>query len=144
MLIREGSDEIEIEVVDRAPFRGDVEFSVDVSSSGYTGRGFAWVDGTQLADFITHLAALEEHRQGSAQLESMSKGEFVLRVASVDRKGHMAVSGQISAYKYQSEARPYRHAVEFGFEFDPTALPAVLAAFKIMVASGGSTALGDA
>src|SRR5262245_60328361 len=99
MLMREGSDEIAIEVVDRAPARGDVELLLGVSSSGYTGHGFAWVGGEELASFVTQLATLEEHRRGSAELEGMSKGDFLLRIASVDRKGHMAVSGRVSEYK---------------------------------------------
>jgi hypothetical protein len=94
MLIREGSDQVVIEVADEEHYLGSIELSVEVASSGYTGHGFAWVDGKELATFVTQLTSLEEHRRGSAELEGMSPGEFAFRIWSVDRRGHMAVGAE--------------------------------------------------
>jgi hypothetical protein len=100
MTIRDGNNWIEIEIVDRVPSDlptpGDVELSVAVSSSNFSGQGFTWVESQTFAVFLQQLRELELSRQGSAELEGMSPGEFCLRIASINRRGHMAVIGEVS------------------------------------------------
>jgi hypothetical protein len=132
MVLSEGENEIEIVAVDHVPrhlpMHGDVELSVAVSSNKFAGQGFAWVEGSSLARFLDELRLLENRRQGSATLEGMSPDEFRLQIWSVDRRGHVAIGGMIVQQIFKGEAAaPYRHSLEFGFEFDPTALPKVLA-----------------
>jgi len=133
MVIREGDDWVDIEAVDYVqkdvPRGGDVELSVEVSSSRFTGRGFAWVDGRELATFIGSLEQLEQRRHGEAELGGLSPGDFRLRIWSVNRRGHIAIGGRITAH-VRGETFPFQHSVEFGFEFDPTQLPAVLQGFR--------------
>jgi len=45
----------------------------------------------------------------------------------------MAIGGRLTKLVYRGEAGPYDHAVEFGFEFDPTLLPKVLSEFRAIV-----------
>lgn len=63
--------------------------------------------------------------------------EFRLRLWAVDRRGHMAVGGSVTQRVHKGEGSPYRHAVEFGFEFDPTLLPGVLAGFQAIAEGRG-------
>ena len=109
---------------------GDVEFRVVVESHGFGGTGLAWVSAAALRAFSGQLARLESTRQGVATLESMSPGELLIRVLSINSRGHMAVTGRLGRHIQPGEAGPYTHAVEFGFEFDPTTLPAIVAAIK--------------
>ena len=129
MLIREASNCIEIVAVRRVPQHlpsaGDTEVSIQVSSSGFSGRGTAWVHASRLAAFIAQLQELDQQRQGTAALEGISREEFQLRIRSIDRQGHFAVSGKLACQVYADQRGPYLHAVEFGFEFDPTRLPEV-------------------
>ncbi|MBI1832005.1 MAG: hypothetical protein HYR84_11205 [Planctomycetes bacterium] len=139
MIIHDGEHSVKIEVVDRAashlPARGDVKFSVAVSSHGFTGQAFAWVASTTLAAFMQELRELDRRRQGSASLEGMSPGEFHLCIWSIDRRGHLAIRGSIANQRREGESGPYRHSVEFNFEFDPTCLPKILAEFGEIVAN---------
>lgn len=141
MEIREGHNCITIEPVDRVPAdlpsAGDVELSVEVASEQFCGHGFAWVAAPALAVFLSQLRELESSRQGEATIEGLSPGEFRLRLWSVDRRGHMAVGGLVTKRVHKGEAGPYLHAVEFGFEFDPTLLPKVLAGFQAIAEGRG-------
>ena len=58
-----------------------------------------------------------------AELESISPGELHVRVHSVTSRGQVAVSGK-TGYPIQHESCGFWHAVEFGFEFDPSQLAA--------------------
>jgi hypothetical protein len=141
MEIREGHNCVTIEPVDRVPAglpsAGDVELSVEVAAEQFSGQGFAWVGAPALAAFLDRLHELEARRQGEATLEGLSPEEFRLRLWSVDRKGHMAVGGLVTKRMGKGEGGPYRHAVEFGFEFDPTLLPRVLAGFRAIAEGRG-------
>jgi hypothetical protein len=96
-----------------------------------------WVAAAALTAFLAQLRELEARRQGEATLEALSPEEFRLRFWSVDRRGHMAVGGLVTKRVHQGEGSPYHHAVEFGFEFDPTLLPRVFAGFQAIAESRG-------
>jgi hypothetical protein len=134
MDIREGYNCITIEPVDRVPAdlpaTGDVKLSVQVVSEQFSGHSVVWVAAAALAAFLADLHELETERQGEATIEGLSPDEFRLCLRSANRRGHMAVSGLLTKRVHRGEAGPYRHAVEFGFEFDPTSLPTVLAEFQ--------------
>ena len=142
MKLHDGANRLEIEAVDRVPHglptAGDTEFSVAVSSHGFTGHGFAWVSAQRLAEFVARLRDLDHERQGTTELDGCSlfsvTDEFRLRVWSVDRLGHMAVAGRIMQRVRSDRKSAYAHAVEFGFEFDPTQLPPFLAGFENIAA----------
>ena len=142
MLIREGNNVVEIlatdRVADHLPTPGDTRLAITVSSNGFSGQGSAWVEAECLAEFLQQLRALEETRQGAAELESMSPDELRLRIWSVDRRGHLAVGGRVSRWaRGYDGSDSYRQLVEFGFEFDPTLLPDAVVSFQSILEGGG-------
>jgi hypothetical protein len=128
MVIREGTDRIEIVATDRVPAHlptpGDARLQVKVESRGFTGHGTSWVEADRLAIFARQLRALESTRRGEAELEGMSPGEFRLRVYSVDQAGHMAIEGRVS---------DMGQSLEFGFPFCPSLLRELVAEFESFV-----------
>jgi len=143
MVIQEGDDRLEIDVVDQfqshsSPNR-DVELSVEVSSAGFRGHGFAWISADAIAGFLTQLRELENRRQGSAELRGDSAEEFRLRFWSVNGRGHVAVGGVVTKQVHRGEGSPYPHRVEFGFEFDSTTLPTILSEFRKIQGSTAKT-----
>jgi hypothetical protein len=141
MEIRELGNCVTIEPVDRVRVgtrsAGDVELSVEVSSQQFSGCGFAWVAASAFATFVGQLRELEKRRQGEATLVGLSPEEFRLRIWSVDRRGHLAVGGLVTKRVHLGQAGPYDHALEFGFEFDPTLLPRVLVDFQAIAEGRG-------
>ncbi len=133
MVIREGANFVEIEAVEREP-GGDAQYSVSINSSGFSGKECFWLGRDCLEAFLLQLSALEESRRGDAVLEALSPEEFALRICAIDRRGHMAVMGHVVKEVYRGQVKaPYHHSVKFGFEFDPTQLPAVLKGFRNLV-----------
>ncbi len=99
MVLRDGGNFVEIVTTDRVPdglpTPGDVELRITVCSHGFTGQGSAWIEARCLAAFVDQLRVLEERRQGSAEIESISPGAFRLRIDSLDRRRHLVVSGRL-------------------------------------------------
>src|SRR5262249_42563853 len=130
VLIREDSDSLEVVVTDRVPAHlpsaGDVRLTVAVRAQGFTGEGWAWVEAPRLQHFIGQLRELEARRNDSAELESISPGQFRLRVFSTDRAGHLAIAGRLARGE---------QVLEFSFGFCPSLLPGVVAAF-VAIAEG--------
>ena len=101
VLIRDGEDFLELAVTERgaagSPDAGDTRFAVRVRVIGkdtvFTGETWCWVGRRVRSAFAQRLRELEERRQGSAALESMSLGELKLEVRSTDRAGHVAAFG---------------------------------------------------
>ena len=137
MIIREGSDFVEIIATDvssqQPPAPHDMRFAVTIASSGFSGQGAAWVGVDQLAAFFAQLQELEGARTGSATIGGQSPGQFSLRLWRVDSLGHMAVSGRLTHHQFGELRGPHLHAVEFGFEFDPTLLRSIVAEFESML-----------
>ncbi len=131
MLIREGSDNLEIVATERVPEHlpsaGDTRLAITVTSRGFTGAGAAWVEAPVLRAFVGQLREVEACRQGGAEVASISPGEFALRVFATDRAGHMAVAGRLARAG---------QALEFEFPFCPSLLPGVVAGFAAMAEAG--------
>jgi hypothetical protein len=125
MVIREGGDWLEVVATDRVPDHlptpGDTRLSVAIESQGFAGRGSTWVEASRLAAFVAELRELEASRRGAAEVESISPGEFRLRVWATDRAGHVALAGRLSHGG---------QALEFGFAFCPSELPGLVAGFE--------------
>ena len=104
---------------------GDAYVTVEVNSHGFRGHNDLWVSAENLRGFCRALVALEASRRGAAELESISPDELHVEVHSVTSRGHVAVSGK-TGYLIHHESGGFRHAVEFGFEFDPSQLAAAI------------------
>jgi hypothetical protein len=136
MVIREGSDRVEVVATDRVPDHlptpGDTQLAIAVQSRGFAAEGSTWVEAPRLEAFVGQLRELEARRQGSAELESISPGEFWLRVFATDRAGHVAVAGRLSQR---------RQALEFEFPFCPSVLPSIVAGFAAIAETGPSESM---
>ena len=121
----EGENYLELEVLPEEDTSlqsyGDAYVTVEVSSNGFRGHNDLWVSSESLRGFCRALVALEASRRGEAELESISPDELHLKVHSISSRGHVAVSGK-TGYLIQHESGGFWHAVEFGFEFDPSQL----------------------
>lgn len=133
-MVVEGDDSrLTIEVQDRGTTpndEGDLKLSVSLLAHDFSGATSTWVSGDALRTFIQELAGLESSRKGAAALESMSPGELAIRLSAITNRGHLAVTGRVARRVRGREGGPYSHSVEFGFEIEPTELPAIVAAFR--------------
>jgi hypothetical protein len=136
VLVRDGDDYLELAVTERSTVvhdAGDTRFAVRVrvSASGtvFTAETWCWVELRVLAAFAEQLQTLEERRQGSAFLESMSPGELRLEVRSTDRAGHLAAVGQVGHWFHLGSDEPYWSAVAFCVRFCPSELPVLVREF---------------
>jgi hypothetical protein len=124
------------------PGADDVLLHVAVASSGFSGAADVWVDAPALGSFLQSAEEFESRRQGEIEIGSMSPGLFRFRIFSVDRKGHLAVSGRLATMRRGSEGGLHSSAVEFGFEFDPGQLaPFVRDLRKMLEGSHGTGSL---
>ncbi len=131
MVIRDGGDSLEVVATDQVPAHlpgaGDTQLAVTVQSRGFGGKGSAWVEAPVLLAFVDQLRQLDADRQGRAELASMSPGEFMLRVFTTDRAGHLAVAGRLTGAG---------QALEFEFLFCPSRLPGMVAGFAALAEAG--------
>ncbi|MGF1479592.1 MAG: hypothetical protein ACFB4I_08880 [Cyanophyceae cyanobacterium] len=143
ILIREGVHFVEMMVVERIPKHlptpGDTHFRIKVQSHGFTGQGWTWIGAPSLENFVEQLRKLENHRQGSGELSSLSPQQFWLQISSVDSLGHIAVAGQLAQLGHGVGGE---HLLKFGFELDPNTLLSIVKNFEAVVASEASV-LGE-
>jgi len=139
MLLRNGEDFLELTVTERGsgPERpGDTEFAVRVRVSSmdnlFVGQTRCWIDVERLAAFAQELRLLEERRQGSAAVESMSSEELRLEICSTDRAGHMAARGSAGHWCFLGGSKPHWCAVSFYVPFCPSELPALVREFQAL------------
>jgi len=88
-----------------------------------------WIVAAAWDAFIAQVVQLERTRRGEAVLEGVPTHELHLRIAAIDRAGHMSVAGTLRTF-YAAGAgshRPSSVTLEFGdVEFDPTLLPVLI------------------
>ena len=137
--MRDGEDYLELAVTDRLTVihdAGDTRFAVRVRVSAhdtvFTAETWCWVQLHVLSTFAEQLRVLEERRQGSAAMESMSPGELQLEIRSTDRAGHMAAVGQVGHWLHSGCGEPSWSAVAFRVPFCPSELPALVREFSAL------------
>ena len=137
MLVRDNGDFVEVLLVERIPRTlpgaGDLRLHVRVAVSTFRGEyDGVWVEARAFQTFLSELRALEERRQGSATLASVSPDELLLQIHSTDRAGHMGVTGQLGRWCYAGGGRSWCQ-VDFNFALScPSLLPQLLAEFRAM------------
>jgi hypothetical protein len=118
-------DFVEIELAsqesENLPSQGDAYLTVLVSSAGFAGHNDLWVQHHRLRSFCEGLIKLERDRRGETEIEAISPGQLKLKIRAVDSRGHLAVEGT-TGYLVQRDNSSHWHAVQFGFEFDPSQL----------------------
>jgi hypothetical protein len=141
MLVRNNGDFFEILLVERTPRTlpgaGDLRLHVRVAFSTFCGEyDGVWVEATAFQEFLSELQVLEERRQGSATLVSISPGELHLQIHSTDRAGHIGVTGQLGRWCYAGGGGMSWCQVPFSFALScPSLLPQILAEFRAMAES---------
>ncbi len=138
MLIGDKGDFVEVLLVERIPpglpGAGDLRLHVRVAFSTFRGEyDQVWVEASAFRAFLSELQVLEERRQGSATLMSMSPDELILQVHSTDRAGHMGATGQLGRWCYAGGGGLSWCQVSFDVTLDcPSLLPQVVAEFRAM------------
>jgi hypothetical protein len=117
---------VQIEEAQSAYDSGNVLMSVVVASHGFNGEGEVWVLQEELARFAQAVTGLNQSLHGNAVLRSVSPGELDLELLSVSPRGHLAVQGSIGRHMREQE-RMHWHSLQFGFEFEPSQLEALVA-----------------
>jgi hypothetical protein len=141
MLVRNNGNFVEVLLVERTPRSltgaGDLRLHVRVALSSFRGEyDEVWVEATTFQDFLSELQALEERRQGSATLASMSPGELRLQIHSTDRAGHMGVTGQLGRWCYAGGGGMSWCQIPFNIALScPSLLSQLLAEFREMAVS---------
>ena len=123
LLLEEGPNFLLIKLLEvmptNLPRAGDVHIEAAVTAHGFGGSSTFWIARPALTVFEVALRDLEERRQGVASLEATSPGEFIMRLESVDRSGHMMVGGELARFTTGSLGTPLLLGLRFGFEFEP-------------------------
>jgi hypothetical protein len=121
--MRISSDSGDYLAIDRAePSDESILVVVDVRCRGFTGRIDTWIMRREWLDFCDQLRVLEERRQGTASVESVSPKELRVTARSTDRAGHMAIEGFVGYRGAHGEA-----LLSFSpISFDPSTLPGLL------------------
>jgi hypothetical protein len=102
-----------------------VLFRAAASANGFRGESEAWVFTEHLEKFCKSLVSLNDLLRGEASLDSLSPNELSVKLASVNSRGYLGVSGQIGKHFF-TENSDYWHSVSFGFEFEPAQLQAAI------------------
>ncbi len=110
---------IEIEPVEvleaSSPAYGDFLLTASIQSGEFAARTSCWVSADSWSAFLRDLSELERRRAGAATLASMSPDDLQLKLSVIDRLGHVAISGFVSASEYRLQFAP--------ISLDPTDLP---------------------
>ena len=118
MIIQDRANAIELTLLERIPddlpTPGDVRLRVKVEAEGFVGLSEVWIEKPTLELFTQDLLALERTRDGEAVLKGVSPDEFILRLRSVDRAGHIAVNGQLGRITYGLKA--YEQRLHYAFD----------------------------
>ncbi len=141
MIIQDRANAIELTLLERLPddlpTPGDVRLRVKVEAEGFAGLSEVWIEKATLERFTRDLLALERTRDGEAVLKSVSPDAFVLRLRSVDRAGHIAVSGQLGRITYGLKA--YEQRLHYAFDLSSDMLGTWVEAFRTEIATQTTT-----
>lgn len=111
-----------------------VKTAVDADFGGFTGSTTVWFERDALDAMINALGRLAVTRGGEAKVESMSPGEAMLSVTTLDRAGHLLFSASLLKHAWIRGKQVERRA-SGSFEIDPTALDALIDGLRAL-ASG--------
>jgi hypothetical protein len=100
-------------------------FKITAQSRSFCGQAQSWVFTENLERFCDSLVSLNNTLKGEALLESEFPKEFSVKLASVNSRGYLGVSGEFG-HLFFNENSNYWHSVSFGFEFEPAQLQYVM------------------
>lgn len=131
-----GSDKeyVEIEELKRNSEGASCDVNVRVALSlqefcgSYDG---IWLELSEIERFISDLEVLDESRNGSAMVSSMSPKEFTLKIRSSDSLGHMEIEAQLHRHQY-SGPKYWPIYLNGGFEAEPKIIRQLISCFKAL------------
>lgn len=137
MLINGPDSSLEIVLTETVPTAlqsaGDARLVISVRVANnqalFTGQLPVWIDALALGNFVSQLEKLNETRNGSAILDSLSPGELRLEIRNTDRSGHMAALGHIGR-RFSPGGQD--SVINFDVPFCPTELPRIISEFAII------------
>jgi len=97
------------------------------TTSEFTASVHSWIEIEKYREFLRRLEVLEASRQGSAEIESMSPGEFRIRFYMENSRGGIAAEGEVGQHLVASKRM---NKVFFDIVIDPTMLTTILEDFK--------------
>jgi hypothetical protein len=127
-------DHLSLAVVELVPDgqQGARDFTIaaSVSCDGFrASERRLWIHRSAFDEFLAALRSFEASRIGTATLESMSPGEFVLSIAS-DSPAHCpTISGTVTG-PYRSCSRRYSAQLAFAFTLDSSFIVQLLHDFE--------------
>jgi len=127
---------IEIEELERepegSPCAGDVNVSVALALQEFSGSyDGVWLALPEMERFVAELEILDEKRNGSAKISSMSPEEFVLEIRSSDTLGHMEIEAKLHRHQY-SGPKYWPIHLKGGFETQPETIRLLISCFKAL------------
>jgi len=78
------------------PSAGDIRLEVKASVGSFVGAGSCWVEAQEMKSFSLAVDQLSTSLQGTAQLKSMSPGEFSLSLSPASSRGYVLVQVAIA------------------------------------------------
>jgi hypothetical protein len=100
-----------------------------VSSHGFSGDSYGYFESSACEQFLASLETLEAKRSGIARIESMSPGEVIVELVTVDSLGHVAVRGQLRRRVHGASVTAMNQ-LSWTLEIDPSLLPEILREFR--------------
>ncbi len=128
---------IEIEELERnpegSPYAGDVNVSIALALQAFSGSyDGVWLELPEMERFVAELEILDEKRNGSAKISSMSLEEFVLEIRSSDTLGSMEIEAQLHRYQYSGH-KYWSINLKGGFETQPETIRRLISCFKALI-----------
>lgn len=137
MLIGDDDNFIEVNLAELTPptlmGAGDLCLRVRVAFSTFRGENDeVWVGADAFRVFLSEPQA-PETRQGLATLLSISPGELLLEFHSIDRAGHLGLTGQLGRWCHAGGGGMSWCQLPFHFVLPcPSLMPVLLAEFRAM------------
>ena len=119
---------------DSLPFYPSICVQIEGRAYGFSAIvSGVWLSADDMRVFLTELVRLEQLREGSASLESMSPGEVVLSLQKADRAGHMIARLALFRTISGMVPQPVTQRLSIAFEIDVSLLPQVVRRFRQLI-----------
>lgn len=99
---------------------------IEAQAGDFIGRNDSlWIEQDALERFVGELQRVERTRRGKSGLESMSPGDLLLEIKTVDSAGHLVVALKLGRVG-QVGSEVQRFSMEGSFEIDPGSIPSAV------------------
>lgn len=131
MRIYTDENAIDIRVLETG--REDFHIGVKVNVNGFVAyKDSIGINTESFGVFLKQLKAFQQYENGEAILDSMSPGEFQMRLRATGKRYHVVVQGQISRTIYQAESA-LLNTLQFAFRVDSSYLKGIVSDFEALL-----------